>query len=191
MKKLFLVFTVLSLVITSCQKEESEPNEANSTTSETDSTDTTSGSGGTGSTWNPFDVEHSFYVGYKVGCSECSDDDVNSMIDTISYTNKSTGDSKLIVVENQIIQYFPNDILPTYSDSVYFIGDYNGNGKISGYTRIGLENTQVGDTINVFVKFKEMGNQHMCQISQTNDFDSGDINNVGMNYKYSKEIIIY
>jgi hypothetical protein len=194
MKKLLFLFTVLSLFLTSCEKEEIQPNEPTTTSTGTNGTGTNgTGTNGTGTngtgTWDPFDVQYSFYVSYKIGCASCVSSDVNSMVDTIEYTNKTTGISTLIVVEEQIIQHFPSGILPTYTDSVYFGGNTD-NGKIFADTRIGLENTQEGDTIEVFVKFKETGNQHMCQIFTTDSFDSGNINNTINGYTYTEEIII-
>lgn len=172
MKKLaFLV--LIGLTFVSCQEEEITPNPA----TPTNPADTT----GNNTNWNPFNPEFSFYVDYYINCSGCNRNDI---IDTIFYKNVTTGDSTLIVVDNQIITTFPNSTLPIYPDSVYFMGTDNDG----GYTRIGLQNAHHGDSIYVYVKFSGLGSYWGCGIYEDDLPGAASwnyINNVGSDLRIS------
>lgn len=164
MRALFTATLILALV--SCHKDNVEP--------EAQQPAVNNGNNTTSSTWNPFVVEHSFYVDYYIACTGCNKADI---IDTIFYRNITTGDSTLIVVDDQLIQYFPDNNMPTYPDSAFFIGT-NEN----AYAKIGLQNTSIGDSIHVYVKFSGVGSMWGCGIYQ-NDLPNAAswsyINNVG------------
>lgn len=189
MKELILVIAFIGLILTSCEKENVEPEQAQPQQNNTSSNSNNGGSGNNNNGGNNSNdttgIEYTFYVDYYIACSSC---DKNDIIDTIYYRNITTGDSTLIVVDNQITQYYPNNILPLHSDSVYFIGQSD-----NAYTQIKLDNTSEGDSIHVYVKFSGVGSMWGCGIYQhdlPNAASWDYINNVGSDLRISEGFIV-